>query len=610
MSGFLFSLRPLPPAVRDRAAASLTFVDGDRPAPFEDGPLAALSVRSDSDALWGPAWDPATGVRVWLGGRLALDEPEWAAAERLPYEGGVACRAVLDEFLHAPEAFPSRQGGAFALAVWDPRDESLHVATERMGYVPVYAWSAADRPALGSHPDVLAAAVGAADLDRTTMAETLAYGRGLAPHTYYRDVRELDPGTVTAWRGGGAPRTRTYWRPQYAADPGATADALGEELAGAITAAVRRRTLPRLGRPALMLSGGADSRAVLYAAHDPARVTSVTLYGEPNAELDLSRALAERAGSTHVALRRSFEHYGLGAADAVRITGGMWNVLDAHYTAFIPEIDAIGAETTLTGCYADYLFKGLTSDRRKRTLFGRNLPLYEFRPYGDRWYSPGRSVAEPWRAAVRERRAAHFAGLDRDDVSDAGRWAYELRRIRPVVREADASSRLLLQRALRWDPIFADRDLIDLYQRVPPSLKLNGQVWERAVARICHGAGDVIDNNTQVRIGVSDTRKMLGFLYGVAYRKAFRRDLDGTPLDGTVSRGSWPNFSHYVRRSDVLPRLWERAAPETSEILDDLLGVSVLDRPLPEWSERVGEHPTLRIVTLKLWLDQHYGASA
>lgn len=603
MSGFLFSLRPLPTGAVGRAADALSFVPGARAVPVADGPLLGVAVRSDREDLWDPATDPASGVTVWLGGRVALDEDEWEAAAALPYRGGLACRRALDEYLLAPETFPQDQNGAFALVVWDPRDQSLHLATDRMGFFPVYLRAEGDRPVLATHPDVLADAVGGAALDLGTMAEVLVRGRGLLPRTYYEEVRELEPGTVYSWRGGGPARQRAYWTPEYRVDPGVGADPLGEELAAAITAAVRRRTLPRLGTSALMLSGGADSRAVLYAACDPAAVTSITLYSEPNAELAIARALAERAGSPHLALRRSFEYYGEHAPETVRVSGGMWNALDGHWTGFVPEISRLGAETLLTGCYADYLFKGLASNRRRRTLLGRDLPLYEFAPYADRWYVPSGPVGERWRGAVRERRAAHFAGLDLADGSDEGRWRVELRRVRPLSRAAGTAGRLVLERTVGWDPIFADDALIDLYQRVPPSLKLNGQVWERAVARICRAAGDVVNNNSQSPIGASETRKVLSFLYGVAYRKVRKRDLDGTPLGGGHSRGSWPDFNHYLRQSRVVPDFWAERAPETTEVLADLLGEDPNERTVPEWVRHVGAHAFFRALTLKLWLD-------
>lgn len=609
MSGFLFGLRPLSEAVQRRAGQHLSYTDGEREEAVFLPPFLGTAVRSDSEELWGPANDPSTGVNIWLGGRTALDEPAWDAASQYPYVGGLAARQALAEYLRAPRAFPSNQNGAFAFVVWDPRDRTLHVATDRMGFYPVYVWSEANRPVLSSHPDVLAGAVGASALDRTTMAEAVAFGRAVPPYTYYEAIRELRPGCSYTWKESGAPEVRSYWSPRYNAPSSASVGSLSDDLAMAIVASVRRRTLPHLGLSALLLSGGADSRAVLYSACDPTRVQSVTLYSEPNAELATARALAERAGSPHLALKRDFEHYGDGAAEAVRITGGMWNLRDAHYTAHISSIDAIQAETVLTGCYADYLFKGLTSDRTPRKLLGRALPLYTFAPYSDWWYVHRGPLDIRNVSTIRERRAAHFDGTEREAETDEGRWNLELRRIRPIAREADTASRLLLQRAMRWDPVFSDSDLIEMYQRIPPSLKLNGQVWERAVAQVCREAGDVYNNNTQAPIGVSDAHKVASFLYGVAYRKVTGQDTDGTALGGSASRGSWPNFPYYIRHSTVLPALWESGQPETDDVLEDVLGEPIGGRSMAEWAQANGTQAATRVLMLRLWLNQRAESS-
>ena len=611
MSGFLFSLRPLSADTVAHAVQALSFTSKDRAATTAHEMLTSISVRSDRDDLWGSATDAETGVTVWLGGRLALDEPKWDAAGALPYTGGLACRHALDEFLRSPDTFPVHQNGSFALVVWDPRTDVLHVATDRMGFFPIYAWSEPGPPVLASHPDTLAGVVerglGRLSLDLGSMAEVVARGRALPPNTFYQEIKELSPGTVFTWQGDLPVQQRTYWTPHYDVDPAAGVETLGKDLASALTAAIQRRTLPRLGPSGLMLSGGADSRAILYAACDPREVTTITLYSEQNAELSTARALAERAGSPHLAIQRPFEYYGDGAKTAASISGGMWNVLDAHYTGIVDDGSVLSIENMLTGCYADYLFKGLTSNKKHKTLFGRNLPLYEFAPFSPRWYSPGGRVGESWRSVVRDREAAHFADVDVRDESDEGRWKVELRRIRPVAREADTASRLLLQRSLRWDPIFADTDLIDMYQRVPPSLKLNGQVWERAVAQICRAASDVQNNNSQSEIGASDTRKILSFLYGVAYRKVMKRDLDGTALGGGASRGSWPNFNHYAQHSPVVVDLWSQTRSETTDVLTDLLGENPYDQSISEWLSRVGAHVYFRMLTLKLWLDAHEG---
>ena len=604
MSGFLLNLRPHQPVAVAEVADDLSFVEGSWAEAVSGDGGTLVQVRSDREDLWRPAVDPETGTTVALAGRIALSEAEWQQAKALPYSGGLAARHILQAFLADKSGFAATLSGAFGVVVSEPKRQTLHVATDRMGFFPLYQWKTSGPPMVATHPDVLAAHTGEShELDRLSMAEVLATGSVSHPHTYYHDIEVMDPGSVYTWTSDGSHQKRVYWTPSYKGEGRGGVKELGAELERALRGAVQRRTLPSLGASGVLLSGGADSRAVLYAACQPEAVTSITFYDQPNAEFETARRLAERVGSEHVGLQRDFEHYGLGARKAARVTGGMWNLLDAHYTEFIPQLRSLGLDNLLTGCYADYLFKGLTSNRTYKTLFGKNLPLYDFAPFSLRWYAPHSSMTESWKEPVRERMRAAYDGLDLEDESDAGRWAIELRRMRPVAREADTAGRLLLQRTLPWDPLFADTELIELYERVPPSLKLNGQVWENAVGRICRTGGDITNNNSLSRIGASQFEKTLRFLYGVAYRKAFGRDVDGSPLDGSATRGSWPDFNHYIRHSKVVPELWSDPSPETRDVLADVVGVDPWSRPMGEWA-KLGSLRFLRLVTLKVWLDQ------
>lgn len=565
-----------------------------------NGVSVAVS-RLDSAHLWAPADDPSDHLAVFLAGRIALSERQWRAAEALPYDGGLAGRHVLELYRQCGIQFSEHLNGAFTAVIVDPARRTVHIATDRMGFAPVFGWSLADRPIISTHPDLVGRAASGSTVDVLSLAEVVAYGRASFPYTYFSGVECLPPGHVFSWENGRHKKWR-YWAPRYQPPQKPKVAAFGDALASALSEAVALRTTPRLGPTGVLLSGGADSRAVLYATHSPPDVTSITLYSEPNAELAIARALAERVGSRHVALRRDFEHYGIGAREAVRITGGMWNLLDAHYTQLGDEIRVCATGTLLTGCHADYLFKGLTSDRRHRRIAGRAVPLYRFAPYNEAWYVPPGSANPALAAAISERRHQRMAGLDLTDGSDASRWEIERRRILPLAYEPDTAGRMLLLRALRWDPIFADNRLIELWQRIPPSLKLNAAVWEAAVRQICTGAGDILNNNSQSRIGAPVPLKLATFFHGVMYRKLFKRDLDGTPLGSFAGRGSWPDFSHYYRHSRVVPALWNEPSPLVAELLKQVLGVDPWATPLQAWARQ--PHVFSRVLTVKLWLDQ------
>jgi hypothetical protein len=64
-----------------------------------EGLVWAVS-RIDDTALWGPAYDAESRVRVLVAGKVAFDAGESDAAERLPYQGGLAARLILSRWIN------------------------------------------------------------------------------------------------------------------------------------------------------------------------------------------------------------------------------------------------------------------------------------------------------------------------------------------------------------------------------------------------------------------------------------------------------------------------------------------------------------------------------
>src|SRR5690606_31833649 len=77
----------------------------------------------------------------------------------------------------------------------------------------------------------------------------------------------------------------------------------------------------------------------------------------------------------HHAWRRDPEYYGLTAYDTTAITGGTWACWHGHQTGFLNRIGESHFGTFLTGCYADWLFKGHGINKKSLTLFGKQLPI-------------------------------------------------------------------------------------------------------------------------------------------------------------------------------------------------------------------------------------------
>jgi asparagine synthase (glutamine-hydrolysing) len=571
-----------------------------------------IVARVDPPRLWAPAYDPESGTRVLLGGRLAPEEAEWKAAESRPYEGGLACRIVIDRWLRGGERAVQELNGGAQILLIDERQRKLHVWTDRMGFYPAYVWRGRAGFLLSSHPDAAADALEAAGhavaFDATTMAEFLRTGTSVHPRTYWHGIVQMDAATHFEFDFHAGPRLRTssvYWQPSYLRGEAYMTDRaeIVERLSAAMASAVRRRSLPRLGKVGVLLSAGADSRTALFAASDPAAVTCYTLYDEQNAEFRGAASLAAAAGAEHVGYQRHRDYYIEHAAETVRITGGTWSVDSGHYAGLLDQLSGDRHGVVLSGCYADYLLKGLSYNRRHRTFLGHNLPLYTLAGPTPRYYQPFSGLEPGWLERVDRRLRDYYANLAGGSTHPAS--AAEYLRLSPIVREADAAGRLMLRRATAVDFFTADNDVLEVACSMHPEQKVNGIAFGMAVARLTGPIADRIPNNNYgARVGAQEWQRVVGFLRASALRK-IRRQGSGQPYlrnpESVATAGSWPYFPRIVRMSGPL-RAWREDMPvDQQDFLFDILGPERRSWSMAEWGDHEA-HLLLRLYTASLWL--------
>jgi hypothetical protein len=357
-----------------------------------------------------------------------------------------------------------------------------------------------------------------------------------------------------------------------------------------------------------MLSAGADSRSALFGATDPTQTTCYTLYDEPNPELEGARRLASAVGAHHIALRRGPEYYIEHAADAVRLSGGMWSIESAHFGGVADVIRLSQPGVLLTANYADYLFKGLALNREHRRIFGRALPLFRLCDYRHEFYLPFLPITAEWKKRVEQRLAARFLN-DGSTSQDVRRTEYF--RLAPLSRAGGASANLCLWRQLPYDPFMLDRDLLDVYGQMSVSDKLSGIAYGMAVARVVGSQGlKVANNNYGAPVGANELTRVAAFGWASLKRKLGRvkQPFTRDPLS-VATLGPWPYFARVVERSLGL-RDWLAALPiGQSELLFEIVGKEHRNLSMGDWACR---DPTLivRMFTVSLWLSQNGCAKA
>jgi asparagine synthase (glutamine-hydrolysing) len=165
---------------------------------------------------------------------------------------------------HGPD-FPRWLDGMFAIALWDESLRQLVLCRDRLGIKPLYYAAAGDRVVFGSEIGAILAAGITTTLNVQAVSDYLSLMYVPGPHSVYREVRKLEPGT-TLVRRGGTQAIRRYWdlsavRPRR----DLSARAAGDMLRDLLTESVERHLMSDVPL-GFFLSGGMDSSSVVAAA--------------------------------------------------------------------------------------------------------------------------------------------------------------------------------------------------------------------------------------------------------------------------------------------------------------------------------------------------------
>jgi asparagine synthase (glutamine-hydrolysing) len=205
-----------------------------------------------------------------------------------------------------------RFNGMFAFALWDRHERTLHLARDRFGEKPLYyGWFgntllfASELKALRAHPQFRDA------VDRDALALYMRYGYVPAPHSIYRQVRKLPPGTLLSVRSDAAEQLASYWSITETALDAIASPFAGtdEEAADALHQVLSHAVRDRLEADVPLgafLSGGIDSSTIvaLMQRHSAAPVRTFTVGFQDAAynEADDAKRVARHLGTDHTEL--------------------------------------------------------------------------------------------------------------------------------------------------------------------------------------------------------------------------------------------------------------------------------------------------------------------
>jgi len=209
-----------------------------------------------------------------------------------------------------------RSVGMFALALWDRQERSLKLARDRIGEKPLYyGWQgstfifASELKALRAYPGF------SPDIDPDAMALYFQRGYVPAPHSIYRHIRKLLPGTtldIVSQQGAGQTAAPVpYWSAQDVLSEGRQHPFTGSlndaasELKKHLLEAIRSQMLADVPVGAF-LSGGYDSSLVVALmqsmSNQPVKTFTIGYDDSTMNEANHAKVVAKHLGTDHTEL--------------------------------------------------------------------------------------------------------------------------------------------------------------------------------------------------------------------------------------------------------------------------------------------------------------------
>jgi asparagine synthase (glutamine-hydrolysing) len=305
-------------------------------------------------------------------------------------------RSDTEVIVHAYEQWGldafSRFNGQFAIGLWDETTEQLVLARDPLGVRPIFVCEHAGRLFFASEVKAIFAADPTIPraFDPEGLAETFTFWSVVPPQSVFAGVREIEPGSVHAFRSNGervyrAPAVPKFPTERAEAFDGSIDDAV-EAVRGALEEATRLRMLRADVPVGSYLSGGLDSTlvAALGQRAKGSRITTFSLRFE-DAEYDetsYQRIAADAIGSIHREIVVSARDIASVFPDVVAHTERpILRTAPAPLFLLSKLVRDEGVKVVLTGEGADEMFAGydLFREAKVRRFWARH-PRSEVRP--------------------------------------------------------------------------------------------------------------------------------------------------------------------------------------------------------------------------------------
>ncbi len=214
-------------------------------------------------------------------------------------------QVLLDLFLADGISFLSKLRGEFAIAVWDDREQTLWLATDRFRIHPLFYYHHKNVFAFASRLQAITACPLAVQctVNHESLVHVVAGSMIPTPTTIFHEIKKLPPGHLLSLRRGKL-RVGSYWDIKFSPSDMSEDDLaaqLRRDFADAISVRLQQDSSPYY--VGTFLSGGIDSSTVTgvmtQLIKGPVRSFSIGFGEEPFNEIEYARIAARAFASQH-----------------------------------------------------------------------------------------------------------------------------------------------------------------------------------------------------------------------------------------------------------------------------------------------------------------------
>jgi asparagine synthase (glutamine-hydrolysing) len=506
---------------------------------------------------WDPYYSEKKQVRMFILGRPVIEVDEWGDYDDA--SSSYITKLLIDKYRNDKlNTFCNELNGTFTIIILDYKINEIIVVTDKAGVYPVY--SLKEDFCLSNHLDFLANYLDGKDLDYISIAEFINKGFVYNPNTFYENIKSLENGLVIKYncKSNDILKYKYY---EFKFNTEKNFKLLKKELVRSLKDAIHRRTVNQYGNKACFLSGGGDSRTIMENSLD-GKIEAITLYDADSFELKTTKKIAKKLNKKLFLIKRSEYYYLEALQHSVFNSCGMHSFRHDHFMNLRNNDVVTKYDSLLTGCFADWMFKGIALDRKKICLFGFDIPIFKLENFDRHFFGTKSKIANYFFKKI----------LNREDTiyKDKGNHLeLESKRIFPLFQEETFTTRLTLQKNFPWDSVFCDNDVLNTYLRIPVRFKVNGELYNMVLKELNLNTNEILHSGKKVKLGTNNYHYVFLRIIAKLKKIFFKTHED--------NRGSWIDFKLLLQNNLNVKNSLFHFSEDSKNIVNKILGYDYFD---------------------------------